>query len=88
MSVCCSVLSCPTPLSLSVRTVLSIIIGGHVHSQTLRMCRTVAALSNPLMREALIGCSGGRIRSLDVAGTKSSRKSGCMILIFHSYCCG
>lgn len=44
---------------------------GHVHSQTFRTCRTVAALSNPLMREALIGCSGGRIRSLKVAGTNS-----------------
>lgn len=45
--------------------------GGHVHSQTLRMCRTVVALSNSLMRDALIGCSGGRICSLNVAGTRS-----------------
>lgn len=33
---------------------------------TVRMCGTVAALSGPLMREALIGCSGGRICSLKV----------------------
>lgn len=33
---------------------------------TVRMCGTVAALSGPLMRGALIGCSGGRICSLKV----------------------
>lgn len=31
----------------------------HVHSQTLRMCRTVAALFKPTNEKALIGCSGG-----------------------------
>lgn len=41
---------------------LSIICRGHVYSQT-RMCRTVAVLSGPLMREALIG---ERICSLKV----------------------
>lgn len=61
-------LSCQTPLLVYS---LSVIVGGRGHSQTLRMCRTVAALSQPLMREALIGCSAGRICSLNLAASNS-----------------
>lgn len=68
--------SCQGPLCVYS---LSIIIGGHVQSQTLRMCRTVAALSYPLMREALISCSGGRICSLKVAGTNSVSQNKYML---------
>lgn len=50
---------------------LSIIFRGHVYSQTW-MCRTVAALSGPLMREALISCSGERICSLKVVAANAA----------------
>lgn len=51
---------------------LSLICRGPVYSQAVWMCRTVGTLSNPLMREALIGCSGGRICSLKVVAANAA----------------
>lgn len=51
---------------------LSLICRGPVYSQAVWMCGTVGTLSNPLMREALIGCSGGRICSLKVVAANAA----------------